>query len=148
MATLNAPLRGIFAVKLPVSDLARSRGWYGRVFGFQIEFVFPDDDGVVRGVAGHLPGIASYVALREDRAVAAAVSGFNLLNVAVDDRAAVERWAAHLDEVGVEHSPVIDATVGWMIVLHDPDGIELHIYGVQEHGIDQSGRAGYGQRVG
>ena len=148
MATQDAPLRGIFAVKLPVSDLATSREWYGRVFGFEIQFEFPDDDGVVRGVAGHLPGVSAYIGLREDRAVAAAASGFNLLNVAVDDRAAVERWASHLDELGVEHSPVIDATVGWMIVLRDPDGIELHIYGQEQHGIDQSGRSGYGQRVG
>lgn len=48
----------------------------------------------------------------------------------------------------MEHSPVIDATVGWMIVLHDPDGIELDIYGEQEHGIDPSGRSGCGRRVG
>ena len=51
----------------------------------------------------------------------------------------------HLDEQDVKHSPVIDATVGWMIVLHDPDGIELHIYGQQPHVIDQSGRPGYGR---
>lgn len=148
MPAHDAPLRGIFAVKLPVSDLARSREWYGRVFGFKAEFEFPDQDGVVRGVGGRLPGVSAYVGLREDSEVAAAVSGFNLLNVAVDDRAAVERWAVHLDELGVEHSPVIDATVGWMIVLHDPDGIELHIYGQQGHGIDQTGLPGYGQRIG
>ena len=105
MTTPEAPLRGIFAVKLPVSDLAKSREWYGRVFGFEVEFEFPDEDGVVRGVAGHLPGVSSYVGLREDRAVAGAVSGFNLLNVAVDDRAAVERWAVHLDEQDGEALP-------------------------------------------
>lgn len=142
---VQASLRGVFAVKLPVSDLNASRAWYERVFGFAVEFEFPDEDEVVRGVAGHLPGVSTYIGLREEPAVVAAVSGFNLLNLAVDDLGAVEAWAKHLDEVGVEHSPVIDATVGWMIVLHDPDGIELHIYSQQRHGMDQTGREGYGR---
>jgi catechol 2,3-dioxygenase-like lactoylglutathione lyase family enzyme len=47
---------GIHHVKLPVSDLARSREWYERVLAFTVEREFPDDDGVVRGVGGRLPG--------------------------------------------------------------------------------------------
>jgi catechol 2,3-dioxygenase-like lactoylglutathione lyase family enzyme len=145
---VESSLRGVFAVKLPVSDLNTSRAWYQRVFGFAVEFEFPDEDEVVRGVAGHLPGVSAYIGLREEPAVAAAVSGFNLLNLAVDDLGAVEAWSKRLDELGVEHSPVIDATVGWIIVLHDPDGIELHIYSQQRHGMDQTGREGYGRTAG
>lgn len=67
----QATLQGMFAVKLPASDLTRSRAWYEQVFGFIPEIEFPDDDGVVRGVAGHLPGVADPVfALREDPAAA------------------------------------------------------------------------------
>jgi len=44
-------LAGIFAVKLPVRDLAAARAWYERVFDLRPIFEFPDDDGVVRGVA-------------------------------------------------------------------------------------------------
>lgn len=144
----QAALQGMFAVKLPVSDLARSRTWYERVFGFIPETEFPDGDGVVRGVAGHLPGVADpALALREAPAAARGVAGFNLLNLAVEDRASVEAWAVRLDELGVEHSPVIEATIGWIIVLHDPDGIELHLYSRQRHGIDTAGRPGYGRPV-
>lgn len=42
----QATLQGMFAVKLPVSDLTRSRAWYEQVFGFVPEIEFPDDDGV------------------------------------------------------------------------------------------------------
>ena len=141
-------LRGIFAVKLPVADLARSQAWYERVFGFEPELEFPDDDGVVRGVAGRLPGVDGVMlALRESPDHALGVAGFNLVNFSVEDKASVEAWADRLDELGIEHSPVIDATVGWIVVLHDPDGIELHLYSEERHGIEQAGRRGYGRPV-
>jgi catechol 2,3-dioxygenase-like lactoylglutathione lyase family enzyme len=59
-------LAGIFGVKFPVRDLAASRDWYEKVFGLTLEFEFPDDDGVVRGVAYSAPGLGDVgVALRE-----------------------------------------------------------------------------------
>lgn len=144
----GATLEGIYAVKLPVSDLARSRAWYERVLGFVPELEFPDADGVVRGVAGRLAGVAdSMLALREDAAAARGVSGFNLLNLAIADRASAEAWAARLDDLGVDRSPVIEATIGWIVVLHDPDGIELHLYSREGHGEDRADRAGFGRPV-
>jgi catechol 2,3-dioxygenase-like lactoylglutathione lyase family enzyme len=144
----EATLDGIFAVKLPVSDLAMSRAWYEQVLGFQVEMEFPDQDGVVRGVAGHVPGEGeTRLALREDPDVAKGVAGFNLVNFAIPDRASAEAWAARLDDLGVEHSPVIEATIGWIVVFHDPDGIELHLYSRQHHHADHAGRRGYGRPV-
>lgn len=141
-------LKGIFSVKLPVGDLARSRAWYERVFGFEPDMEFADDDGVVRGIAGRLPGVeGTTFALRESPTHASGAAGFNLVNFAVEDKAAAEAWATRLDELGIEHSPVIDATVGWILVLHDPDGIEVHLYSQERHGIDQAGRPGYGRRI-
>lgn len=141
-------LQGIFAVKLPVHDVARSRAWYERVFGFEPDMEFPDDDGVVRGVAGRLPGVeGTRFALRESPTHARGVAGFNLVNLAVEDKSDVEAWATRLGELGIEHSPVIDATVGWIVVLHDPNGIEVHLYSREHHGIDQAGRPGYGRPI-
>lgn len=143
-----AELQGIFAVKLPVRDLAESRAWYERVFGLVTELEFPDADGVVRGITGHLPRCGgTWFALRESPAHAAGVAGFNLVNLTVGDRAALEDWAARLDELGIDRSPIIEASIGWILVLNDPNGIELHLYTAERHGIDQSGRAGYGHAV-
>jgi catechol 2,3-dioxygenase-like lactoylglutathione lyase family enzyme len=135
-------LRG---VKLPVADLPKSLDFYRRAFGFAPWLEFPDDAGVVRGVAGDLPGCDGGLALRETPE-AHSQPGLELL-LGVADKHAIEEWVAHLDALGVPHSPVIDATVGWLLVVHDPDGHEIHLYSEERHGIDQSGRPGYGRTV-
>lgn len=144
---MSSKLQGVCAVKLPVRDLAESRSWYEEVFGLSVEMEFPDADGVVRGISGHLSGVETWFALRESPAHAAGVEGFNLVNLAVEDRPALEEWSTRLDELGVPHSRIIDATIGWIVVLNDPNGIELHLYTEQHHGIDQSARTGYGRPV-
>lgn len=135
-------------MKIPVTDLSRSLAWYERVFGFRTTVEFPDDDGVLRGVAGELPGLGdTMAAFRENPAAAQGCKGFDPVGFAVRDRADIVAWARHLDALDIPHSPVIDASVGWLLVFHDPDGIELHLYSWAAHGIDQSGRTGYGRPV-
>lgn len=139
-------LNGVFSIKVPVSDLARSRAWYENTLGFSVDVEFPDDDGVVRGLAGHLVGVdETFVALRTDPAMAESLRGANLFNLGVADDEALDRWATHLDERAIARSPKIDATIGWMIVIHDPDDLEIHLYSRAQHGIDQSDRSGYGR---
>jgi catechol 2,3-dioxygenase-like lactoylglutathione lyase family enzyme len=139
-------LAGIFGVKFPVRDLATSRAWYEAVFGLRLMFEFPDDDGVVRGVAYTAPGLGDTgVALRE-RPDIAGLSGFDPVVFAVADRAAVDAWAAHLDALGVANR-VVEATIGWMVVLHDPDGLEIHLYSRDRSDLDNTGRPGYARAV-
>jgi catechol 2,3-dioxygenase-like lactoylglutathione lyase family enzyme len=123
-------LDGIHHVKFPVRDLARSRAWYEQVFGLEVSAEFADAaDGVVRGVAGTVPGLErSGIALRENEAAAAGVSGYDPIAFGVADRAALESWIGHLDRLGVPHSPMIEASAGWIISFHDPDGTELRLY--------------------
>jgi len=45
-----AALRGFHHVKLPVTDVERTRDWYERVLGFGLEIEFVED-GVLMGVA-------------------------------------------------------------------------------------------------
>jgi len=136
---------GIKVVKLPVSDLAASLAWYRDVFGAEPVLEFPDESGVVRGVACTLPGIPEGIALRESPEHVGGLSGFNAVVFRVPGRADVEAWLGHLDGLGVRHSPLIEATTGWMVVFSDPDGIEHHVYSDEEHGVDVTGRAGYGR---
>lgn len=139
-------LTGIHHVKFPVRDLAVSRAWYEQVFGFEVTIEFPDEHGVVRGLAGAVKGLGDVgLALRENPEVAEGIQGFDPISFGIEDKAAAEEWAAHLDGLGIPHSPVIDATIGWILVFHDPDGTEIHLYSFAAHGIDQSGRPGYGQ---
>ena len=43
----------------------------------------------------------------------------------VPDRAALEAWAQHLDDLGVAHSGVLEEQAGPLIVFRDPDNIQL-----------------------
>lgn len=141
-------LSGIHHVKIPVTDLARSRAWYERVFDLRVTMEFPEEDGVVRGLGGHVPGLGEVgLALRLNPLAAQGSQGFDPVSFGVDDRSGIEAWASHLDSLGVGHSPVIDATTGWLLVFNDPDGLEIHLYSWAEHGIDQTGRPGYGRAV-
>jgi catechol 2,3-dioxygenase-like lactoylglutathione lyase family enzyme len=123
---MGAKIEGLHHLKLPVRDLARSREWYERVLGLRVEREFPDDDGVVRGVAGDLGGVP--VALRVHEKAAAGLAGFDPVCFAIADRAAADAWIARLDELGVEHPPMVEATTGWMVRVTDPDGTEIRLY--------------------
>lgn len=129
MATQRAVLDGIHHVKIPVSDLARSREWYERVLGYEVTMEFRDDDGVVRGLGGNPPGLGDTgLALREAPEKASAMSGWDPIAFGVSGREEIDRWVEQLDAEGVEHTPVIRASIGWIVAFHDPDGTELRLY--------------------
>jgi catechol 2,3-dioxygenase-like lactoylglutathione lyase family enzyme len=135
-------------MKIPVTDLKRSTDWYGRVFGFAVTMEFPEVDGIVRDVAGTVPGLGdTQLTLRVNPEAARGCVGFDPVSFAVDEHADIEAWAARLDGLGIAHSPLIEASVGWLLVFDDPDGISLHLYSWAGHGIDHSALPGYGQPV-
>jgi catechol 2,3-dioxygenase-like lactoylglutathione lyase family enzyme len=139
-------LSGVHHVKFPVTDLARSVDWYANVFGFTVTMEFPEADHVVRGVAGEVPGLGgTLLTLRTNPKAAEGCAGFDPVSFAVDGHADIEAWAAHLDALGIGHSPVIEASVGWLLVFNDPDGLELHLYSWAGHGHDHSDKPGYGR---
>lgn len=141
-------LAGIHHVKIPVTDLARSLLWYRRVFGLRPTMEFPDGDGVICGFAGEVPGLnRTTVAFRVNPAAAEGSRGFDPVSFAVATRDDLQRWVEHLDGLGVIHSPIVEASIGWLLIFDDPDGITLHLYTWAEHGIDVSGRSGYGKSI-
>jgi catechol 2,3-dioxygenase-like lactoylglutathione lyase family enzyme len=143
---MSPVITGIHHLKIPVSDLARSRVWYERALGMDVQFEFPDGDGVVRGLSGTVGGIP--VALRENPPIAQGLSGFDPICFAIADRAAAEAWVEHLDEVGADHSPIGGGTMGWVIQVHDPDGIEIRLYSTAKDAVDHTGEEGYPRKIG
>lgn len=128
MALSVPELLGLRNVKVPVTDLPVALDWYRKVLGFRSLIEFPDGEGVVRGVHGELPGIGAVPALREDVPAARGLGEFAIANFEVADRAALEDWVAHLDELGVEHGPIVDTPRLSLLVLRNPDGQEIHLY--------------------
>lgn len=143
---MTAALTGVFAVKLPVRDLAASRAWYEQIFDLTLAVEFPDADGTVRGLAYRAAGLGDTgIALRE-RPDIAGLCGFDPVSFAVADEAAVDAWSAKLAALGVAHKVEL-ATIGRIVIFHDPDGLELHLYSVERHGQDMSDRPGRGRAV-
>ena len=126
--TAAAPtILGLHHVKVPVSDLTRSRHWYERVLGVRLALEFRDADGTVRGVA-YAPIGGFTLALRERAEVASATAGFDPFAILVANRAAIDAWVGRLETLGVPHTPVQRAAQGWKIVAADPDGTEVAFY--------------------
>jgi catechol 2,3-dioxygenase-like lactoylglutathione lyase family enzyme len=125
---MDTAVNGFHHVKLPVTDLARSRDWYARVLGLQthIEFV---EEGVLMGVAMCDPDASIDLALRHAPARAAALAGFDPLALRVPTPAALQAWQQRLEDLGEPYGGIVTGHVGRVLVgLHDPDGIEVRLY--------------------
>jgi catechol-2,3-dioxygenase len=119
-------------VKLPVTDVCRSRDWYGRVLGFQTEIEFVEE-GVLMGVAMRDAANSLHLAFRLAPERASALAGFDPIAVAVADRSELEAWARHLDELNQPNGGIVAGHIGWVIVgLTDPDGVEVRLYTLED----------------
>jgi catechol 2,3-dioxygenase-like lactoylglutathione lyase family enzyme len=127
MSTTTAPaLAGIHHLKLPVSDLARSREWYQSRLGYQVEVEFVEQ-GTLMGYGLAHPNGGPPLGLRLDPGRARAAAGFDYFAIGVPDRAA-------LDDLGEVHAGVHRASMGWILpLLHDPDGHEVRFYTMEHH---------------
>lgn len=125
-------LAGVHHLKVPVTDLARSRAWYADVLSLVVELEFRDDDGTVRGIAFERRNGLT-LCLRQDARRARALAGFDPYAVLVPTRADLDGVLDRLGDLGLQHSPVITATLGWLVPVADPDGIELRFYTEERH---------------
>ncbi|MFE2999920.1 VOC family protein [Nocardia sp. NPDC059246] len=126
-------LAGVHHLKLPVSDLARSIGWYRTRLGYTVGVEFREQ-GDLRGVALHHPAGGPMLGLRLDPEKAVAAAGFDYFSIGVPDRPAMQALAAHLTALGESHAGVHFATIGWILPeLRDPDGHEVRFYTVESH---------------
>ena len=66
--------------------------------------------------------------------------GLDHLALRVPDRAALEAWAKRLDDLGVEHSGVVDESAGPLIVFRDPDNIQLELWVFEPERVDPDHR--------
>lgn len=138
---------GIHHLKLPVSDLERSRHWYEQVLAYTVDREFPDEDGVVRGVGGRLPGAGVPLALRLNAQAASGNAGFDPVSFAIADRAAAEAWVAHFDAIGEPHSEIRRASRGWVVDVYDPDGLTVRLYSARDDAEDLTNQPGYAHTV-
>lgn len=138
---MNTPCHdGIHHIKLPVTDLERSIEWYTTVLGARrlTRLDHRRPDGTLFAVILDIPGIAGRVELRLDPATAKSLSGYDFLTLTVTDKSTMDSWVTRLDSLGVHHSPLIVALVGWLLVVPDPDNLRLRFYTTEPHGLAAS----------
>ena len=141
MGVSDAPaLAGVHHLKLPVTDLARSREWYRSRLGYELQAEFVEQ-GRLMGLALAHPNGGPPLALRLDPERARAAAGFDYFSIGVPDRDAIEELAARLTEQGEQHAGVHWASIGWILpLLHDPDGHEVRFYTHQHHTEPEPGQ--------
>lgn len=130
----DLPELQVLSVKIPVADLAASRRWYAEVFDLREEMEWPDQEGVVRGVA--LAGLGGVLlALREHPTAAEATRGFGFLNVRVPDVGDLPSCIARLDRLAVRHTKPMAGASGLLVGFRDLDGHELSFYAKTTEGV-------------
>ena len=137
--TISAPvLLGVHHLKFPVSDLQRSLEFYERALGAQRQPHFDHIDlgGRLFAYIVAVPGLDTPLELRLAPNTSRLISGFDPVTLAVQTMADVERWAAHLDSAGIQHSGVLRGMIGWLLVFKDPDGLSIRLYTLETHEVD------------
>ncbi len=126
----NTAFPGIGHVALTVSDLQRSVDWYRRLFG--TDPVLDEDTGpyhhVVWSLGGTLLGLHGHAEPDNAGPASERRPGLDHVAFGCESRSDLEKWAAHLDEIGVEHGGIIDAGYGSGLSFRDPDNIPLEFF--------------------
>jgi glyoxylase I family protein len=119
-------------VAVTVTDLQRSTRWYSELFaaepvldedehiGGYHHTVFALEGGQLFGLHRHPQ--PAHDLFDEHR------TGLDHISFACPDRAGLQRWAARLDELGILHGEIVDATYGSGLSFRDPDGIALEFF--------------------
>lgn len=132
-ARLVPSIQGASHVALTVRDMEASAQWYGRVFGWQeLRRYGAEGAGTPRillldrsslfvvGLCQPQDGLADAFDHRRP--------GLDHLALKVTDELELDRWIAHLDELGVAHSSVRVLDLGRFVSFEDPDGIQFELW--------------------
>lgn len=120
-------------VAVTVNDLSVSVPWYKRLLGSEPVLdedtpagfhhtVFALPGGTLFGLHQHVEGRAQHGRASEF------VTGLDHVSFGVPDRSALEEWSRRLDELGIEHGEIVDASYGSGLGFRDPDNIPLEFF--------------------
>jgi glyoxylase I family protein len=119
-------------VALTVRDLSVSALWYRALLG--ADPVIDEDTDPDLHHTVWVAGTETLIGLHQ-HGTPAPVEAFSEYRVGLDhvafgvaDRGELEKWAARLDELGIEHGTVKDASYGSGVSFRDPDGIALEFF--------------------
>src|SRR4029453_5030784 len=118
-------------VALTVRDLSVSVPWYEALLGAEPaldEDTDPDFHHTVYLLGNTLLGLHQHKAPAPDETFSEYRIGLDHVAFACASRAELEQWAARLDELGIAHGGLKDASYGSGVSFKDPDGIPLEFF--------------------
>jgi len=127
-----SPLPPLTHLALTVRDLAISTPWYENLF--DAEPVIDEDTDPDMHHTVYLLGNGTLLGLHQHGRTAPnerfSEFGVGLDHVAFGcaDRDELEKWALRLDELGIAHGGIKDASYGSGLSFRDPDGIALEFF--------------------
>ena len=126
-----AEFPGLHHAAVTVSDLDRSREFYGRLFGS--DPVLDEDTGSFYHVVyalgnGSLFGLHTHTTPNDQPEFSEYRSGLDHVSFGLASRTELEEWESKLNEVGIEHSGIVDAHYGSGLSFRDPDNIALEFF--------------------
>jgi glyoxylase I family protein len=122
---------GLAHVAITISDPTVSVPWYTGLIGAGP--VLDEDTGpfrhIVYAIGGNLLGLHVFPGgLRDNSPFEPARRGLDHVSFASPDRADLEKWQRRLDELGIAHGGISDASYGSGLSFKDPDGIALEFF--------------------
>ena len=127
-----AELPPLTHVALTVCDLSVSVPWYESLF--EAKPVLDEDTDPDMHHTVFLVGGGTLIGLHQ-HGTAAPAGNFSEFRVGLDhvsfgvaDRVELEKWAARLDEMGIDRGRIKDAPYGSGLSFRDPDGIALELF--------------------
>jgi glyoxylase I family protein len=119
-------------VALTVRDLSVSVPWYETLLDAKPvldEDTDPDFHHTVYLIGnGNLLGLHQHETPAPEGDFSEFRVGLDHVSFGVANRAELEKWAQRLDELGVAHGGIKDATYGSGVSFRDPDGIALEFF--------------------
>ena len=125
-------------VAITVTDLEASRAWYRRLLDAD-----PVIDEDVPALVGHHKGFHHTIFRLADGVILALHAhpdtdralrsdelrpGLDHIGFTCRDRAELERYAARLDELGIQHGGIADDALGHGLAFRDPDNVALELW--------------------
>jgi glyoxylase I family protein len=118
-------------VAVTVTDLSRSREWYGKLFDSAP--VLDEDTGPFHHVVWLLGG--TLLGIHQHTGADGSGGGFDEHRPGLDhiafgcaDRAELEQWQSRLEELGISHGGIVDAPYGSGLSFRDPDNLPLEFF--------------------
>lgn len=123
---------GITHVALTVRDLAVSGPWYQRLFGAEPVLDEDTDAGyhhTVFAISDNtLLGLHQHTAPAPPEDFSELRVGLDHVAFGCADRDELVMWEHRLDELGIPHGGIVDASYGSGLSFRDPDGIALELF--------------------